>query len=423
MFRSMRLVNRSSAVTFLSQRHARFLSKSAAACARDVVIVSAVRTPIGSFNGTLAGLKAPELGALAVNGAIKKANIDPSLVDECYMGNVVGAGSGQAPTRQAALNGGLPLSVPCTGVNKVCASGMKAIMLGAQGIASGQVDCVVAGGFESMSNVPYYLPTQRFGSKMGHGQVVDGIIKDGLWDAFDDHHMGNAGESCSRDYSIGREEQDAYALESYRRSKAAHESGAFKDEMISVTTKKGRKEVVITDDEEYHKVNLEKFATLRAAFEKDGAITAGNASTLNDGASALVLMSAEKAAEQGLKPLAYIRGYADAAHEPVKFPTAPALAVPKALAHAGLTVDDVDFWEINEAFSVVVLANMRILDIPHEKVNVNGGAVSLGHPIGCSGARIVTTLTHLLNNKGGKIGCATICNGGGGASAIVIERA
>eukprot|EP01094_Clydonella_sp_ATCC50884_P019716 TRINITY_DN391_c0_g2_i1.p1 TRINITY_DN391_c0_g2~~TRINITY_DN391_c0_g2_i1.p1 ORF type:complete len:447 (+),score=161.44 TRINITY_DN391_c0_g2_i1:159-1343(+) len=388
-----------------------------------VVIAAATRTPIGAFGGALSSLSGAQLGSIAIKGALERAGLSPDAVDEVYMGNVIAANAGQAPQKQASLFAGIPNTVPCTGVNKVCASGMKAVMLAAQSISLGHNQVVVAGGFESMSNIPYYLPKARTGYKLGHGEVVDGIVKDGLWDVYNDQHMGNCGEACAEEFGFTREDQDAYAIESYKRSKAAHEAGLFSSEIVPVTVSSRGKDTVVTDDEEYHRINLDKVGTLRAAFKKDGTVTAANASSINDGASALVLMSESRAVAAGVTPLAYIRGYADAAQDPVKFTTAPALAVPIALQRAGIAAEEVEYHEINEAFSVVVLANMRLLGLSHDRVNVNGGAVSLGHPIGCSGARIITTLTHLLHNKKASIGCASICNGGGGASAIVIERA
>lgn len=388
-----------------------------------VVIAAAVRTPIGSLNGSLSSLSGADLGAVAIKGALARCSVPPDAVDEVYMGNVIGANAGQAPQKQASLYAGIPNSVPCTGVNKVCASGMKAVMLAAQAISLGHNDVAVAGGFESMSNIPYYVPQARTGYNLGHGQLIDGIVKDGLWDVYNDQHMGNCGEACADEYGFTREQQDDFAIESYRRSAAAHEAGLFRDEIVPVEVKKRGQVTVVEDDEEYRRINFDKVRSLRPVFQKDGTVTAANASSINDGASALVLMSEGKAQELGVTPIAYIRGYGDAAQDPVKFTTAPALAVPIALRRAGLSLEDVEYHEINEAFSVVVLANMKLLNIPHDRVNVNGGAVSLGHPIGCSGARIITTLVNVLKQKDAKIGCASICNGGGGASAIVIERA
>lgn len=388
---------------------------------RTPVIVSAVRTPIGSFGGALASLSGSQLGAVAVKEAVRRAGVDPSLIGEAFLGNVVSAGMGQAPARQAVLFAGLPESIPCTTVNKVCASGMKTVMMAAQSIMLGHQDVVLAGGFESMSNIPYYVPKARTGLRYGHGELLDGVLKDGLWDVYNDVHMGNAGEDCATKHSFTREQQDDFAIASYERAAAAHQAGHFKGEIVGVDIK-GRKGVTTVDmDEEYSKVSFDKVRSLRPAFDRNGTITAANASSLNDGASALVLTSLAKAQELGLKPLAKVTGFADAARAPIEFTIAPADATPKALKMAGVSVEDVDYFEINEAFSVVVLANMKLMKVPHDKVNVLGGAVALGHPIGCSGARIVTTLTHLLQNNGKKVGCASICNGGGGASAIVIE--
>lgn len=388
----------------------------------EVVIVSAVRTPIGSFGGSLASIPAPKLGAIAIRHAVERAGIEPKQVQECIMGNVISANLGQAPARQSAIYGGLPTSTICTTVNKVCSSGMKAIMLASQSIMLGQNQIVVAGGFESMSNVPYYLDKGRNGYKYGHGGVVDGILKDGLWDPYDNHHMGSAGESCAKKFSFSREDQDKFAIESYKRAQEAWAKGAFKNEVVPVPVPGKKGDVLVTEDEEHKKVDFSKVSTLKPAFDKSGTITAANASSLNDGASALVLMDGEKAKELGLKPLARIIGFGDAEQEPIDFPTAPAKATPKALNMAGIKANEVDFWEINEAFAVVVLANTKLLGLDPSKVNVDGGAVSLGHPIGMSGARLVTHLTHLLHQRNGKFGCASICNGGGGASAIVIER-
>jgi acetyl-CoA C-acetyltransferase len=389
----------------------------------EVVIISAVRTPIGSFNGSLAAVSATQLGAAAIKGAVERAGIKPEDVQEVFMGNVISANLGQSPATQAAIYAGLPQNIPSTTVNKVCASAMKAVMLGAQSIMSGANDIVVAGGMESMSNVPYYLDKARNGYRLGNGQIIDGIIKDGLWDVYKDYHMGSAAELCAREYNITREEQDAYAIESYKRSAAASEGGKFKNEIVSVSIpqKKGDA-IVVSEDEEYKNIKFDKVSTLRPAFEKDGTVTAANASTLNDGASALILMSAKKAAEMGLKPIAKIKGFADAQQAPEWFTTSPAKAVPKALENAGLSKSDIDYYEINEAFSVVALANNKLLELDASKVNVNGGGVSLGHPLGNSGARIITTLINVLDQNSGKYGVASLCNGGGGASAIVIEK-
>jgi acetyl-CoA C-acetyltransferase len=389
---------------------------------KEVVIVAAVRTPIGSFGGALASLTAVELGAIALKGALDKAGVAPEQVEQVIMGNVISANLGQAPARQAAKKAGLPDTVECTTVNKVCASGSKAIMFGAQAIMLGQADVILAGGMESMSNVPYYLDKARFGAKYGNGQMIDGLMKDGLWDPYHDYAMGNAADATAAHYGITREEQDAFARQSYERSAAAAQAGKKKDEIVPVTIAVRGKETVVSDDEEYTKVQFDKFAGLKAAFTKEGTVTAANASTLNDGAAAVLLMSREKADELGVKPLARIRGFADAEQAPEWFTTTPSLAIPKALKHAGLAASDVDFYEINEAFSVVSLANNKLLNLEGTKVNVYGGAVSLGHPLGASGARIVTTLLSVLEQEGGKIGVTGICNGGGGASSIVLEK-
>lgn len=390
---------------------------------KKIVIVSAARTPIGSFMGSLSTVPAPHLGAAAIKGALSKINLDPNLVDEVFMGNVVQAGVGQAPARQAALFAGLSNEVACTTVNKVCASGMKAIMFGAQAIMAGDAEIVVAGGMENMSMIPHYVH-MRNGVKFGPTSMQDGMQKDGLVDAYDNNAMGVAADLCASEYKISREEQDAFAIQSYERSAKAWEAGKFDTEIVPVAVPQRKGEpIMVTKDEEYTNVRLDKIPTLNAVFTKDGTVTAANASTINDGAAALVLMSEEKANEMGLKPLAYIKSYADAAQEPKWFTTAPAKALPKALNKVGIAVDDVDFFEFNEAFSVVGLANAKILGLSNDKVNVNGGAVSLGHPLGCSGARIVVTLISVLEQNNAKIGAAAICNGGGGASAIVIERA
>ncbi|MBU2929907.1 acetyl-CoA C-acyltransferase [Winogradskyella psychrotolerans] len=390
---------------------------------KDVVIVSAVRTPIGSFLGGLSTVPAPRLGATAIKGALDKINLKPELVNEVIMGNVVQAGTGQAPARQAAIYAGLPNTIPCTTINKVCASGMKAVMQAAQAIQLGDADIVVAGGMENMSLIPHYF-NARTGTKFGPGTLVDGMQKDGLVDAYDNNAMGVCADTCATEYEFSREDQDAFAVQSYERSKAAWDAGKFSEEVISVEVPQRRGEPVIVDrDEEYSNVRMDKIPALRPAFTKEGTVTAANASTINDGAAALVLMSREKAVELGLKPLATIKGYADAAHEPEWFTTAPAKALPKALAKANVDIKDVDFFEFNEAFSVVGLANMKILGLEDSVVNVNGGAVSLGHPLGCSGARILVTLINVLHQNNAKLGAAAICNGGGGASAVVIERA
>ncbi|QHL86682.1 acetyl-CoA C-acyltransferase [Nibribacter ruber] len=390
---------------------------------KEVYVISAVRTPIGSFGGVLSSLTAPQLGAIAIKGAVEKAGIDKSKVQEVIMGNVLSANVGQAPARQAAIYAGLGYEVECTTVNKVCASGTKAIMFAAQAIMLGHKDVIVAGGMESMSNVPYYLDKARFGAKMGHGQMIDGLVKDGLWDVYNDYHMGSAAENTAKEMGITREMQDEYAISSYRKSAEAAKGGFMKDEIVPVEIpQRGKDPIVVTEDEEYSKVNFDKIPGLRPVFDKEGTITAANASTLNDGAAAVLLMSKEMAEELGVKPIAKIRGFADAEQEPKWFTTSPALAIPKALKVSGVEASDVDFYEINEAFSVVSLANNQKLGLEGSNVNVYGGAVSLGHPLGASGARIVTTLINVLNKKDGKIGVAGICNGGGGASAIVVER-
>ena len=389
---------------------------------KKVVIVSAVRTPIGSFMGALSTVTAPHLGAAAIKGALDKINLDPTLVDEVIMGNVVQAGVGQAPARQAALFAGLPNTVIATTVNKVCASGMKAVMQGAQAIMVGDAEIIVAGGMENMSLIPHYMHL-RNGVKFGSTTMIDGMQKDGLSDAYDNNAMGVSADLCATEYKITREAQDAFAIQSYERSTKAWEAGKFDNEVVPVSVPQRRGEpVMVTKDEEYTNVKLDRIPTLIAAFTKDGTVTAANASTINDGAAAVILMSEEKALAMGLKPLAFIKSYADAAQEPKWFTTAPAKALPKALAKVGLTLSDVDFFEFNEAFAVVGLANAQILGLDNNKVNVNGGAVSLGHPLGCSGVRIIVTLLNVLNQNNGKIGAAAICNGGGGASAIVIEK-
>ncbi|MCO4790469.1 MAG: acetyl-CoA C-acyltransferase [Flavobacteriales bacterium] len=389
---------------------------------KEVVIVSAVRTPMGSFGGALSSVPATALGAAAIKGALEKAGLSADAVEEVYMGNVLQANVGQAPARQAAMAAGIGNQVPCTTINKVCSSGMKAIMMGAQAIKAGDVEIIVAGGMENMSAVPHYLPTGRTGVKLGDISLVDGLVKDGLTDVYNAQHMGVCAELCAEEHQFTREDQDAFALESYRRSAAAWDGGKFANEVVPVAVPQRRGDAIVVDtDEEYTKVNTDKVPQLRPVFKKDGTVTAANASTLNDGASAVVLMSASKAAELGLDPIARITGYADAAQEPEWFTTAPAKALPKALAKAGITINAVDFFEFNEAFSVVGLANMKLLGLDAAKVNVHGGAVSLGHPLGASGARIITTLIGVLQQNGGKIGAAAICNGGGGASALVLE--
>lgn len=389
---------------------------------RDVVIVAAVRTPIGSFGGTLSGFSATQLGGFAIKAAVEKAGLQPEHIQEVYMGNVLSANLGQAPATQAAKFAGLP-DVPTTTINKVCASGTKAIMLAAQSIALGQNEIVVAGGMESMSNVPYYLDKARNGYRLGHGQITDGLVKDGLWDVYNDYHMGSAAELCASTCNITREDQDNFAIESYKRAQSAQTSGKFTDEIVAIEIKDRKGDITLFDkDEEPNAVKFDKIPGLKPVFKKDGTVTAANASTLNDGAAALVLMSAEKAAELGIKPLAKILAYADAQQAPEWFTTAPSKAIPLALNRANLKTTDVDFFEINEAFSVVSLANNQELGLNGNKVNVNGGAVAIGHPLGASGARIVVTLLSVLAQNNGKIGVAGICNGGGGASAIVIEN-
>lgn len=390
---------------------------------KRIVIVSAVRTPIGSFMGSLSTVPAPHLGAAAIKGALDKIKLDPKLVDEVYMGNVVQAGVGQAPARQAALFAGLSNDVICTTVNKVCASGMKSIMFGAQAIMAGDAEIVVAGGMENMSLIPHYVH-MRNGVKFGPTSMQDGMQKDGLVDAYDNNAMGVSADLCASEYKITREQQDAFAIQSYERSAKAWEAGNFDSEIVPVAVPQRKGDpIMVTKDEEFTNVKLDKIPTLNAVFTKEGTVTAANASTINDGAAAVILMSEEKAKTLGLKPLAYIKSYADAAQEPKWFTTSPAKALPKALDKAGISLSDVDYFEFNEAFSVVGLANAQILGLSNDKINVNGGAVSLGHPLGCSGARIVVTLINVLQQNNAKIGAAAICNGGGGASAIVIEKA
>ena len=389
---------------------------------KKVVIVAAVRTPIGSFMGSLSTITAPRLGAIAIKGALEKTTLTADTIDEVIMGNVVQAGNGQAPARQAAIYAGIPNTVPCTTINKVCASGMKAVMQAAQAIALGDANVVVAGGMENMSLIPHYLPLRK-GVKFGPTSMVDGMQKDGLVDAYKENAMGVFADACAKKYNFSREDQDNFALESYQRSKEAWNKGLFDTEIIPVEVPQRKGEPLrIHQDEEYKNIILDKVPTLRAAFTKEGTVTAANASTINDGAAALILMSEDKAKELKIKPIATIKGYADAAQEPEWFTTAPAKALPKALAKANIPISDVDYFEFNEAFSVVALANMKLLGLKNTKVNVNGGAVSLGHPLGCSGARILVTLIHILEQKNKKTGAAAICNGGGGASAMVIEK-
>ncbi len=390
---------------------------------KEVYIVSAVRTPIGSFGGALASLSATELGSVAIKGALEKAGVDGSEVNEVLMGNVVSANLGQAPARQAAVGAGLGYTVPCTTINKVCSSGMKAVMFGAQSIMLGQNDVVVAGGMESMSNIPYYIPKARYGYKYGNGELTDGLLKDGLFEVYYKFPMGNCADNTAKDLCISREAQDEYAINSYKKVAGAVENGYFKNEIVPVGVPQRKGDPLQIDtDEEYKNVFFDKIPGLRPVFTKEGTVTAANASTINDGAAAMVLMSREKADALGIKPIAKIRGFGDAAQDPLWFTTSPALAIPRALKMAGINKSDVDFFEINEAFSVVALANIQQLELDAEKVNVFGGAVALGHPLGCSGARIITTLNNILHQKNGSIGVAGICNGGGGASAIVIER-
>ena len=389
---------------------------------KKVVIVSAVRTPIGSFMGSLSTLSATKLGAIAIKGALDKINLDASLVQEVYMGNVVQAGVGQAPARQAAIAAGIPDTVPCTTINKVCASGMKAVMNAAQTIALGDADVVIAGGMESMSNIPHYLH-MRNGHKFGPKNMEDGMQKDGLVDVYDNTAMGVLADLCASEFKVTREDQDNYSIQSYNRSAKAWADGKFKEEVIPVEIPQRRGDpIVFSEDEEYKNVRMDKIPTLRPVFTKEGTVTAANASTINDGAGAMVLMSEEKANELELTPLATILSYADAAKEPKRFTTAPSKALPKALDKAKISIDDVDYFELNEAFAVVGLSNMKILGLDDSNVNVNGGAVSLGHPLGCSGVRILITLINVLKQNNAKIGAAVICNGGGGASAMVIER-
>ena len=392
--------------------------------AKEVYIVAAVRTPIGSFGGSLKSFSATQLGGIVIKAILDKTKIDPNNVDEVIFGSVIQAGLGQAPARQAALNGGLPHKVICTTVNKVCASGMKTIAQAAQTILLGDADIVIAGGMESMSNVPFYNTQQRWGNKYGDTTILDGLAKDGLVDVYDKVAMGNFADLCAKEHTISREDQDAFATESYQKSQAATEKGLFKEEIVSITIPQKKGESIIIDkDEEPFNVKFDKIAQLNPAFTKEGTVTAANASTMNDGAAAILLMSGEKMKALGLKPLAKILSYADAEQDPKWFTTAPSLALPKALAKAGLSINQIDFFEFNEAFSVVGIVNTQLLKIDPAKVNIHGGAVSLGHPLGCSGARIVVTLTHILQSTQKQFGAAAICNGGGGASAIVIERA
>ncbi len=389
---------------------------------KEVVIVSAVRTPMGSFGGALSSVSATQLGSVAIKGAVEKAGINPNEIDEVYMGNVLQANLGQAPCRQAAIGAGLNQDIPCTTINKVCSSGMKSIMLAAQSIMCGDNEVVVAGGMENMSSVPHYFAKGRNGQKLGDMKLIDGLVKDGLTDVYNKVHMGNCAELCAKEMNFSREQQDAFAVESYNRSTKAWAEGKFSDEVVPVNVAQKRgDDIVISEDEEYKNVKMDKIPNLRPVFDKEGTVTAANASTLNDGAAALILMSAEKSKALSIQPLAKIKSYADAAHQPEWFTTAPAKALPIALEKANINTGDVDFFELNEAFSVVGLANIEKLGLDTRKVNVNGGAVSLGHPLGCSGARIIVTLLHVLKQNQAKVGAAGICNGGGGASAMVVE--
>lgn len=390
---------------------------------KEVFIVTAVRTPLGSFGGSLSALSATQLGSAAIKGALEKAGVEASAIQEVFMGNVCSANLGQAPARQAALGAGIDISVPCTTVNKVCSSGMKSIMFAAQSIQLGLIDLAIAGGMESMSNIPYYVPKARWGYKYGDATLVDGLAKDGLTDAYDHQAMGVCADATAEKYQISREEQDRYAVRSYQLAKETTEKGWFQDEIVGVEVPQRKGDpITLTEDEEYKRVNFEKIPGLRPAFNRTGTVTAANASTINDGAAALVLASAEKVKALGLKPVAKIVAYADAAQEPKWFTTAPTLAAPKALERAGMSWDDVDYLEVNEAFAVVPMAFGQQLKVPEEKMNVFGGAVSLGHPLGASGARIVTTLANVLAHNNANVGLATLCNGGGGASALIIER-
>ncbi len=389
---------------------------------KEVYIISAVRTPMGSFGGALAGISATKLGAIAIKGAVAKAGIDPKEVQEVFMGSVMQANLGQAPARQAAIFAGLPNTVIATTVNKVCASGMKSIMLGAQSIMCGDADVVVAGGMENMSQVPFYSENLRWGNKYGNVSMIDGLAKDGLTDVYNNYAMGNASDLCAKECNISREQQDEFAIQSYKRAQAAWAEGKFDEEIVPVEIPQRKGDpIIMKEDEEYKNVRFDKIPELKPAFSKEGTATAANSSTMNDGAAALVLMSKEKAEKLGLKPIAVIRGFADAAHAPEWFTTAPSLAVPKAISKAGLTVGDIDYFELNEAFSTVGIVNTQKMKLDANIVNVNGGAVALGHPLGCSGARIVVTLIHILKQNQAKYGAAGICNGGGGASALVVE--
>lgn len=406
-----------------AQNASRFFSASKIGD-NDTFVVGLARTPVGKMGGALSSLTAPQLGAHVIKAALERSGVDGKHIEEAYIGNVVSAGIGQAPTRQAVIYAGLHLDVPSTTVNKVCASGMKALMLASMSISSGYRNAVVAGGMESMSNIPYYLPGARTGYRLGNNKVVDGLVNDGLWDIYNNQHMGMCGESCATDFSITREQQDDYAIQSYERASAAVAAGKFKDEIAPITIpgKRGAAGTVVDTDEEFTNIKMDKIRTLNSAFKKEGTITPANASTLNDGATAFIVVSGKMVKEQNLKPLFKIRGYGDAARDPVEFTIAPSYAVPRALKMAGLEMKDIEYHEINEAFSVVALANAKLMDLDLAKVNVNGGAVALGHALGSSGARIIATLYNVLKQNNATIGCASICNGGGGASAIVIER-
>ncbi len=390
---------------------------------REVVITSAKRTPVGAFQGTLASISAHQLGATAIKAVLVETGVDPSSIDEVIMGNVLSAGQGQAPARQAALGAGLPDSVECITINKMCGSGLKSVMLATQAIQTGDADIIIAGGMENMTQAPYLLPKGREGHRLGHGEIIDSMIKDGLWDAYNDKHMGNCAEMCARDKDYSREDQDEFAKTSYSRAKSAQENGLFSNEIAPVSVPQRKSDPVIVDtDEEPGRANFDKMVSLRPAFEKDGTITAANASKINDGGAAVMVMSAEKAKELGLIPLARIVAQASAAHEPEWFTTAPMKAITKVLEKADLTVEEIDLWEINEAFAPVAMAPIDEFNLDHSKVNVNGGAIALGHPIGGSGARILTTLIHAMKNRDAHTGLATLCIGGGEASAVVITR-
>ena len=388
---------------------------------KEVYIISAARTPIGSFGGVLSSVSATELGKFAIKGAIEKSGISSQEINEVFMGNVLSANLGQAPARQAALLAGIPNNVPCTTINKVCSSGLKSVMIAAQSIMLGDNDVVVAGGMENMSAIPYYLDSVRKGNKLGHQKLIDGLLRDGLTDVYNNYHMGNAAELCAKEFNISREEQDRYAIQSYERSAKAWGEGKFANEIVAVEIESRKGTLIVDKDEEFTNVKFEKVPSLRPVFDKEGTVTAANASTINDGAAAFILASKEKAEELGLPPLAKIIAYADAAQEPEWFTTAPAKAIPKAIAKAGLKPEDIDFLEINEAFAVVALAAIKELKLDEAKVNVNGGGISLGHPLGASGARILVTLLNVLQQNKAKLGVAGLCNGGGGASAVVVE--